>query len=237
MYGRVRAALLTPSIALSLLSLPLVGYVSICIPKSGSSFPRFSLPGLFPRSAGYAAISTGERGERCRSIALPVYLPARWRHESLCYTACPGPPFVVPLSSPCPRQRSPGPGPCLCQGAVSSHGTGAVQPSTFPVPGALRGSAPEEREPSGLQASQDPPKAGKPRALGAPPGAFACGAPTDKQIFEDHLEAYEPDLRRARTSVEARLAANRPRTGPGRARSGTDAPTPRLLRRSAPLRP
>lgn len=37
----MRAALLTPSIALGLLSLLFAGYVSICVPKSGNGFPGF----------------------------------------------------------------------------------------------------------------------------------------------------------------------------------------------------
>lgn len=125
----------------------------------------------------------------------------------------PGPTASRPcLSSPCPRQRSPGPGPCLRQGAVSSHGIEAVQPSTLTVPGALRGSAPEEREPSGLQGSQDPPKARNGGLWEHLPAHLPMGRP-QTNIFADYFEAYEPNRTSGgpRTPVEARFAARRPR--------------------------
>lgn len=138
--------MLTPSIALGLLSLLFAGYVSICVPKSGNGFPRFPPPFFFSnlKDMQLYQLENGVRGagaSHCQSV---------FKNDGGMDVSATQPGH---LSSLCPGQKSPGPGPCLWQGAVSSHGTGAVQPSTLTVPGVLRGSAQEEREPSGLQAS------------------------------------------------------------------------------------
>lgn len=100
---------------------------------------------------------------------------------------------------------------------LRAEGTGALRLAGFP------------RLAKGWEAS----------AAGAPPGSFACRAPTDKQIFADYFattEAYEPKQTsgRARTPVEARLAARRPRgarvprPSPQRHRGSRPPPPPAL---------